>query len=209
MEYNTSRNKLFIPEYGRNIQKMIEYTVSIEDREKRSRMAETIISIMGQIHPQLRDIGDFQHKLWDHLFIISNFKLDIDAPYPPPTLETLSNKQQKTEYNKNNIRFRHYGKNIELMIHKAIEYEDGQEKDALTTTIANHLKKLYLTWNRDSVNDEQIEQHLSLLSNGKLKLSKNTKLNLTSDILARTRRKRHSFKSSNGSSPGNGKPRRK
>lgn len=190
MEYNTTRNKLVIPEYGRNIQKLIDYAMTIEDKAKRTNMAYLIVYIMAQMNPQSRDSGDYKRKLWDHMFIISNFKLDVDSPYPAPSPESLYEKPQKLDYNENEIAFKHYGKNLEKIIAKAMDYEDGAEKDALIRTIANHMKKSYLNWNRDSVNDQLIFDHLEILSNGKLKLKENQELSTTSEILAKTRRKK-------------------
>ena len=186
MEYNTSLPKMVIPEYGRNIQKMIDHAVSVEDKEERNKIARAIIQVMGQLNPHLRDVTDFKHKLWDHLFIISDFKLDVDSPYPKPTRETFISKPELLKYPSNDIRYKHYGKTIERIIEKAKELEEGEMKTALIETIANHLKKSYLNWNRDSVNDEVILQHLKELSKGELKLSDSTRLSNTSDILART-----------------------
>jgi len=202
MEYNTTRNKLIISEYGRNIQKMIEYAITIEDSEKRNKSANLIINIMAQMNPRIRESGDYKHKLWDHLFIISNFKLDVDSPYPKLTKNILYTKPEKISYQDNHIRFRHYGKNIEKIINKAIEYEDGPEKDALIKIIANHLKKSYLNWNRDSVNDELILEHLASLSKDNLKLNKEVRLNITSDILERNKRKKFVSRKRDSSSNG-------
>ncbi len=165
---------------------MIEYIQSIESREKRNQLAKATIQVMGQLNPHLRDINDFKHKLWDHLFIMSNFELDVDSPYPIPSEETLNRKPEKLKYPSNHIKIRHYGRHIEEMIAKASEYEEGEEKQVLVKMIANHLKKSYLTWNRDSVTDEEIASHLELLSKGKLKLDESIKLNNTQDILAKT-----------------------
>jgi hypothetical protein len=187
MEYNTTRKQMVIPEYGRNIQEMIEYTCAIEDREKRTKSAKFIINVMSQMHPQVRDSVDYKHKLWDHLHIIADFKLDVDAPYPPPSPLTLSTKPEHLSYHDKEIEYRHYGKNIALIIEKAIEYDEGPEKDALVKTIAIHLKKSYLNWNRDSVSDELIEEHLRVLSQGKLKLKEDVRLTTTSDLLARNK----------------------
>jgi len=198
MEYNTQRNKLVIPEYGRNIQKMIEHLLSVDDRKKRTAMANTVVSIMAQLHPGIKDTnGDMKHKLWDHLYIISDFNLDIDAPYPPPSIEKLNASPEKIPYNTNHIPYRHYGKNIIKMIDKAIEYEESPEKDAIVTAIANHIKKSYLNWNRESVDNDLIISHLEELSNGKLKLSEEAKLNNTSDILSRTKKKKHKKENTN------------
>lgn len=175
-----------ISEYGRNIQKMIEHIMTIESRDKRNKLARATIQVMGQLNPHLRDINDFKHKLWDHLFIMSNFKLDVDSPYPIPSKEILTKKPDRLGYASNHIKYRHYGRHIEQMIQKATEFEDGPEKQALIKAIANHLKKSYLTWNRDTVTDEEIASHLSLLSGGKLELDDTIKLSNTQDILAKT-----------------------
>ncbi|MFP4288721.1 MAG: DUF4290 domain-containing protein [Bacteroidota bacterium] len=183
MEYNSERSKMNISEYGRNIQKMIEYTKSIDDREKRNRLSRAIIQVMGQLNPHLRDVNDFKHKLWDHLFMISDFQLDVDSPYPIPSAETLKRKPEKLKYTTNNITFRHYGKHIERMIEKACEYPDSEKRDTLIKMIANHLKKSYLAWNRDTVTDEEIARHLHFLSRGRLSMKDNMKLANTYDIL--------------------------
>lgn len=190
MEYNTTRGPMFISEYGRNIQKMIEYITTIEDRDKRTRVTKFIVNVMAQMHPQIRESGDYKHKLWDHLFIISDFKLDVDSPYPPPSPLTLSAKPEVIPYHDKEIMFKHYGKNIVRMIEKAIAYEDGPEKDTLVAAIANHMKKSYLNWNRESVSDELIETHLNTLSNGNLKIHQDIRLTNTNDILARNKKRR-------------------
>ncbi len=190
MEYNSTREKLIIPEYGRNIQKLIKYAIGVEDRQKRTVMAHLIVDIMSQTVPASRDSGDYKRKLWDHMYIISDFKLDVDGPYPPPPEDILTEKPQKLPYNHGEIRFPHYGKNLEEMIKKAVEYEEGEEKKALILTIANHMKKSYLSWNRDSVNDNMIKDHLELLSQGKIKLGEDVELNSTSDILSKNRTKK-------------------
>jgi hypothetical protein len=184
MEYNTERPQMIISEYGRNIQKMIDHATSIEDKETRNKAAQSIITVMGQLNPHLRDVTDFTHKLWDHLFIISDFKLDVDSPYPKPSRESLSEKPEKVKYPEDNIRFKHYGKNIELLVNKAIEMEEGPDKTSLTETIANLMKKFYLTWNKDSVSDDVIIQHLNELSKRKLDLS-NIRIASYSDLSIR------------------------
>lgn len=190
MEYNSQRGRLVIPEYGRNIQKMVEHAITIKDKEERNKASKVIIGVMGQLNPHLRDVTDFKHKLWDHLFIISDFKLDVDSPYPKPTLQTLDVTPERIPYPDNKMRYKHYGKTIELMIKKAKTFKEGPEKDALIKTLANHLKKSYLTWNKDSVTDEHILKDLEELSNGELKLNKDIKLHNTSDILAANQRRK-------------------
>lgn len=189
MEYNTQREIMPIPEYGRNVHKMIEYTLTIEDREKRSKAANAIVSIMALLNPHLREITDYKHKLWDHLFIISNFKLDVEAPYPMPSPDTLMEKPKRIPYPSKNIKYKHYGKTTELMIQEIIKMEEGPIKESMVEKIANFMKMSYLSWNRDSVDDQQIIEQLRILSEGQLHLKDNTQLELTSDILAKTARK--------------------
>lgn len=203
MEYNTTRPTMIIPEYGRNIQDMIRYTCTIEDREKRNKAARFIVNVMGQMHPQAKDSADYKRKLWDHLHIIADFKLDVDAPFPPPPPLTLSTKPEKISYHDKEIAFRHYGKNIAIIIEKAADYPEGDEKDALVKTIAIHLKKSYLNWNRESVTDDLIEEHLKVLSRGRLKLKDDVKLTTTNDLLARNKaRKPFRPKQSGGKNQG-------
>jgi hypothetical protein len=198
MEYNTTRGPLLISEYGRNIQKMIDYITTIEDRDKRTKAAKFIINVMSQMHPQVRDTVDYKHKLWDHLYQMANFKLDVDSPYGVPPPLALSTKPEPIGYHDKEIEFRHYGKNIALIIEKANEYEEGAEKDALVRTIANHLKKSYLNWNRESVTDELIDDHLKKLSKGQLKLHEAIKLTTTNDILARNKKRKFVKPKENG-----------
>jgi len=190
MEYNTERPHLIIPEYGRHIQKMVDHVVTIKDREERNKTAKAIINVMGQLNPHLRDVPDFKHKLWDHLFIISDFKLDVDSPYDKPTPESIHLKPEKIKYPNPYFKFKHYGKVIQNMIEKAINYEEGEEKEVLIKTIANHMKKAYLIWNRDAVEDEKIFSDLEIISKGKLKCGEGIKLNDTQEILASNNRRR-------------------
>jgi Mg-chelatase subunit ChlI len=190
MDYNTTRDKLITKEYGRNIQQLIRRAIEIEDKEKRSEFTKMIVAVMGTMNPGIRDSGDFRHKLWDHLHIMADFKLDVDSPYPMPSMESLNKKPDALQYKDSTIRYRMYGVNIVGMIEKAIEYEEGEEKDALTKTIANHMKKSYLAWNRDSVSDDLIAEQLKILSGGKLLLKDEMKLNSTSEILSRNRKKK-------------------
>ena len=189
VEYNTQRNRLIIPEYGRNIQKMIEHAISIKDREERNRAARAIVAVMGYLNPQIQTVVDFKHKLWDHLFIISDFKLDVDSPYPVPSRESLIAKPQRVAYPNANIKYKYYGKNIENMIRKIAEMEDGAKKDQITQNLANFMKMSYLTWNKDTVDDSTILGHLETLSDSKMKLSETAKLNHTAELLALNREK--------------------
>lgn len=189
-DYNTTRKKLILPEYGRNIQKMVDHIMTIEDRDERNKAAKTIIAVMGNLNPHLRDINDFKHKLWDHLAIISDFKLDIDSPYELPKQEELDAKPKKLDYNQKSIRYKHYGHSIVLMIEKAVEMEEGEEKKDLVKMIANHMKKSYLTWNREAVSDEEIFGDLKTLSKGRLELDPGMELSETKDILAKNMSKK-------------------
>lgn len=174
LQYNTQKEKLILPEYGRNIQQMVDYCVAIPDRDERTRCAYTIIQIMGNLFPQIRDSDDYKHKLWDHLAIMSDFKLDIDFPYEVVKKENLESKPQKVEYKLEHIKYRHYGKLIEMMIDEACKYPDGEEKDALVSLIANHMKKLIFSINKDGVEDEKILKDLYHYSKGKVSLDSAT-----------------------------------
>lgn len=170
LQYNTNRKPLIIPEYGRHIHIMIEQVLSIDDREERNKMSKAIIGVMGNLNPHLRDVPDFQHKLWDQMFIMSNFQLDVDSPFEKPQEEVLAMKPQKLPYPQNHSKYRFYGNNIKRMIDVAIGWEEGDLKNALLFNIANHMKKNFLSWNKDTVEDSVILQHLDELSGGKLKV---------------------------------------
>ena len=182
MEYNTSLSKLIIPEYGRNVQKMVHSIIAIEDRKKRNHQAKSIIEVMGNLNPHLRDVPDFKHKLWDHLFIMSDFHLDVDSPYDRPSKESFEEKPEMLKYSDNNIKFRHYGKILPLIIKRTIDLDEGEYKDFLVFTIANHMKKSYLTWNKANVEDEVILKHLSQMSDDKLSMKETFKLSSFSDV---------------------------
>jgi len=170
LEYNSERNQLVIPEYGRHVQKMVEHCLEEKDKSKRTHMAEAIVEVMTNINPNHRDANDFKQKLWDQLYIISDFKLDVDAPFDRPDKEELFRKPEPLHYPQNHPKYRFYGNNISKMIDEAIKVEDGKLKEALVYNIANHMKKCFLNWNRDSVKDSVIFKHLEELSNGKLSL---------------------------------------
>lgn len=189
-DYNSSRDKLILPEYGRNIQKMVNHIKTIEDRDERNKAAKTVIGVMGNLNPHLRDVNDFKHKLWDHLAIISDFDLDIDSPYEWPERESLQSKPEKVPYSQHAIKKKHYGRSIVLMIDKAVALEPGEEKDDLVKMIAYHMKKSYLTWNREAVTDDEIFMNMKTLSAGKLEVSGDLKLPETKDILAKNRTKK-------------------
>ncbi|PKP15506.1 MAG: DUF4290 domain-containing protein, partial [Bacteroidetes bacterium HGW-Bacteroidetes-23] len=149
LEYNAERPHLMIPEYGRHLQKLIDQATIIEDREERNKAARYIIKVMGSLNPHLRDVLDFQHKLWDQLFIMSNFKLEVDSPYPIPTREVINLKPERLGYPQKFPKYRFYGNNIKYMIDVANSWEDSELKSALIKVIANHMKKSYLSWNKD------------------------------------------------------------
>ncbi|HEX7414442.1 MAG TPA: DUF4290 domain-containing protein [Bacteroidia bacterium] len=185
MNYNTQLPHLIISEYGRNVQSMVEHCCTIEARDDRNRCARAIIQVMGQLNPHLRDIPDFTHKLWDHLFIISKFNLDVDSPYQKPSEATFDTKPKIVPYPKGKIKYRHYGKIIEEIIEKAKGYQEGEEKEVLKRVVATQLKKSYLLWNKDTVLDEVIFKHLAELSGGALKMDESQKLLDSSDLMKR------------------------
>ncbi len=186
MEYNTQLPHLEIPEYGRNIQVMIDHCITIEDRDERNKCARAIIQIMGQLNPHLRDIADFTHKLWDHLFLISKFKLDVDSPYPRPSAETFTTKPLVVPYPASKIKYKHYGKTIERIIDVAKTYEEGPEKKELTRLIANHLKKSYVNWNKDSVTDDIIFKQFKEMTNNELVIDEGVVLTHVNELKNKT-----------------------
>ena len=183
MKYNTEREKLNIPEYGRNVQGLVDYALTIEDREKRTAFAGIIINAMAQVNPSVKELSDYKHKLWDHLFIMSDYRLDVDSPYPKPVKEELNTKPERLAYKSSMIRFRPYGKLIENVIDKVITMPEGEEKNVLIGMIAQYLKKAYLQWNVNSCDDEMILKHFEQLSHGQLKLQEDFKLLSTKRLL--------------------------
>ncbi len=177
-DYNTTRPSLLYSEYGRNIQNMVKYIKTLENKEERNKHAQAVIDLMGFLNPHLRDVADFKHKLWDHLFIIADFDLDVDSPYPIPSRESLDTKPERVPYPSNKIKYKHYGKTVELMIERAKEITDEPErKSSMVASIANFMKMSYVTWNKDSVSDESIINDLKVLSQGELILDENVNLN--------------------------------
>ena len=189
LEYNSERENLIIREYGRHLQKLIEQAVEIADREERNKAAKYIIQVMGSLNPHLRDVPDFQHKLWDQLFIMSDFKIDVESPYPIPSREVLQLRPEALKYPQNHPRYRFYGNNIKYMIDVANSWEEGELKSALIKVIANHMKKSYLSWNKDTVTDEVIFEHLFELSGGKINLQLSSEELLNTTDLMRTNKK--------------------
>ena len=188
MDYNSKRKKLPLPEYGRNIQNMVDYLFTIEDKEKRTKEAHVVVDVMGNLYPYLRDVDEFKHKLWDHLAIMSDFKLDIDYPYEPPTAEILTEKPNRVPYSQHNIKYKHYGLVMEKMIKKVSEFE-GEEKEVLTEMIANHMKKSFLVWNKDAVEDEKILKDLHELAEGRLDLNPEMQLADIKSLIGKKKKK--------------------
>lgn len=189
MDYNSQRKKLPLPEYGRNIQNMVEYVMTIEDRETRNTHAQTVIDVMGNLYPYLRDVAEFKHKLWDHLAIMTDFKLDIDYPYDPPSPDILTEKPNRVPYSQNRIKYKHYGRTMELLIEKAAELE-GEEKEAMIELLANHMKKSYLAWNKDAVEDDKIFKDLRELSHGNLAIDEDMKLTESKNLISKPTKKK-------------------
>ena len=184
MDYNTNRDKLRLPEYGRNVQEMVDIIKNTPDREERNRLAKSTIQLMGNMNPQLRDVVDYKHKLWDHLAVIADFDIDIDSPYPLPTQAEIHQKPMKMKYsNPDEIRFKHYGKILEDMVRKTTQYPDGEEKDALIATVANQMKKSFLTWNRETVSDDVIFSDMLAIACNRIKIPEGLKLKVSREIL--------------------------
>lgn len=184
--YNTERVTLHIPEYGRNVQKMVNYLNTIEDRQKRNEQARAIIKVMEIINPAVHLQDDYEHKLWDHLHIISGFTLDVDSPYPAPAPESLNQQPLPVEINKKPIKASHYGRNIESMIDLIAEKEDGEEKTAMIRTLAVYMRQQYLTWNKDTVSDETILQDIVRLSDYRISIPEGLQLQRADAGLSRT-----------------------
>ena len=176
MEYNTERNKLVIKEYGRNVQNLVAYCLTIEDKNKRTATAESIVELMGLLNPQIKTVVDYKHKLWDHLHIIADFKLDIDCPYPIPEKTSARILPSSLPYPKQKIRLRHYGKNIEHLIEKAIEIDDIEKEQALVQIIANFMKMAYKNWSNEEVNNELIKADIKTMSRGALIVSEDMEI---------------------------------
>ncbi|MDO3643000.1 MAG: DUF4290 domain-containing protein [Mucilaginibacter sp.] len=176
-DYNSTRSKLILSEYGRNVQNMVKYIVALPTKEERNRYAQVVIDLMGFLNPHLRDVADFKHKLWDHLHIISDFQIDVDSPYPKPSPDAIHIKPEPLRYPHQRIRYKHYGKTIELMIEKAKSIDDHERKRHMVQAIANFMKMAYVQWNKDSVADEIILSDLYNMSGGQLKVEENVNLN--------------------------------
>lgn len=196
MRYNTQQKRMPLPEYGRSIQNMVDYALMIQDRAERQRCANTIINIMGSMYPHLRDVPDFKHKLWDHLAIMSGFELDIDYPYEIIRKDNLVTRPEQIPYPHARIRYRHYGRTLEVLIRKATEFPEGNEKQNLVALICNHMKKDYMAWNKDTVDDRKIAEDLHELSGGKLQLTEDI-LRLMGERLSQSNRQKTNYNSRN------------
>ncbi len=168
MDYNTTRNQLSMREYGRHVQKMVEHIMTIEDPERRQRNAQAVIELMGFLNPHLKNVEDFRHKLWDHLFLISDFTLDVKSPYPIPTRETLKAKPDPLPYPKRYPRYSHLGKNLEVIINKALAEENPEKKLGFANAIAYYMKLAYNNWHKEIVHDDAIQSELSGITEGQL-----------------------------------------
>lgn len=198
IEYSTRREKLILPEYGRNIQKMVNHVKAINDRDLRNQAAQEIINIMGNMNPHLRDINDFKHKLWDQLAQMAEFELDIDSPYPVPLKETFTTKPNQVPYTNGPLKYRYLGRIMQKLIRAATTIEDKDKKDELVRIITNHMKKLYVIWNKDTVEDDFIFEKLSELSDGKLVVEDGTRLMESKDLVSKKRKiKKKGFQRSN------------
>lgn len=185
LSYNTGRNHLVIQEYGRNIQNMIEQLLSIEDKANRTQAAHFVVSVMAQMNPQVKETEDYMHKLWDHMHIIAAYKLDVDGPYEMPSKEIQDKKPAHPGYSQKKPKYGHYGHYIIEMIELAKKVEDEEEKKAMSLAIANQLKKDYLNWNRETVNDSIIVAELERVSNGVLTLPDDTRLIAQSEVVSK------------------------
>jgi hypothetical protein len=171
MEYNTERNYLVMKEYGRHVQKMVEYLLTIEDKENRQQQAHGVIELMGFVNPHLKNVEDFRHKLWDHLFFISDFKLEVDSPYPIPQKETYKLKPDPLPYPKRHPKYAHLGKNLEVVINKALAEEDPEKKAGFAHAIAYYMKLAYSNWHKELVHDDTIRTELNSITGGQLEFS--------------------------------------
>lgn len=183
MEYNTQRKKMIIPEYGRHIQKMVDYCLTIEDREERNKYAQTIIVAMGQVNPVGKDTPHYKQKLWDHLYIISDYKLDVDFPFPKPVKEEKDEKPTPLKYYQNNINFRTYGTFLEALVKKVATMDDGEEKQRLIHELAQHMKKLYLQYNINTCDEAILRNHINILSEGKITLGEDFQFKSNKELL--------------------------
>lgn len=214
-DYNTTRSDLILAEYGRNVQNMVKYIIDLPTKEERNKYAQAVIDLMGFLNPHLRDVADFKHKLWDHLHIISDYKIDVDSPYPKPTPEAALVKPAHIGYPQQKIRYKHYGRTVEKLIEKTIEEENPERKASMVQGIANFMKMAYVQWNKDNVSDEVIFKNLRELSDGNLELDENVNLqkvefrppvNRTNNNRGRQQNNNNNNKGRQSSNSNNGRP---
>lgn len=172
-EYNTGKSKLILKEYGRNIQKLAEHIKTIDDRNKRTQFAYTLIELMSQLNPNpsVKESGENQQKLWDDLFIMTDFTLDVDAPFPKPEPDVLFKKPRRLSYNDEPVVYKHYGKNIEKLVERACAIEDPEERKSATIYLGRLMKNFYMSWNKENIDDEVIMRHINEMAGGRLNLS--------------------------------------
>ena len=195
MEY-PQRTDLIMPEYGRNVQQMVDHAITISDREERMKCAQTIINVMGNMFPCLRDVNEFKHKLWDHLAMMSRYQLDIDYPYEIVPKDKNMEIKEKIPYPVSKIRYMHYGYLVQDMVKVALDMEEGERKDNFVIFIANYMKKQYLTWNKDSVDDAKIQADLLVLSEGKLSF-KDVALKDSKELVVRKKQRQNNHRKNN------------
>lgn len=181
MEYNTQRNKLKITDYGRNVAKLIDYCKTLDDRDERNKMAETIIDVMAHVNPKVKERTDYRHILWDHMMLIANYELDVDSPYPIEHEEDTILHPHPIKHQESNIHYRHYGRALEDMVKAVAEMEDSPERQKIVSQIAHTMKRQYLQWNRETVEDELIVEQLTELSGGRLSLPEGFKFRDTKE----------------------------
>lgn len=182
-DYNTERGDLIIREYGRNVQKMVDYALTVEDKDKRTRLAYAIVGVMQQVSPNTNPNEDYYQKIWNHINIISNYKLDIDFPIPVEPKEIHDKKPEKIPYKTNSMRYKFYGESIEDIIGSIAEMEDGEKKNSLALSVANHMKTMYISWNREIVGDDVIKDHIREISKGKVNFGEGTNLVTAGEIM--------------------------
>ena len=185
MDYNTQREQMRLPEYGRTIQQMVDYCRTIEDEKERTKAAHTVIAIMGNMNPHLRDVADFKHKLWDHLAIMSDFKLNVEWPYPFPDIEVLNKKPEKLEYSDGEFKYKHYGKFVEEILNRINDYEDPERRESLIVIMANHMKRSYTLWKNEEIQDEIIFKELLILTKGEIEIPEGLELREFKDVLVK------------------------
>ncbi len=197
MEYNTTKQPLILPEYGRNVQMMADHLLTIKDRDKRTEAAKELVAIMVNMNPSVRETKDYKQKMWDFLAQLCDYQLDVDFPFPITKAEEMG-MPERLDYNMNEIKCRHYGYTVERMINAAVELQEGEERDVLVRMIANNMKRNYVVWNQKSVNDEIIINDLNRLSKGRLKLSEDTRLmNVNVPTQSQGQKKNNNFKHNN------------